>query len=172
MSKKNKNLYYLDELLNYKVASNDSDVRGWEVKDADNRIIGKVDRLLANKKNEQVLYLDVEVDKCIIETGHEVYSKSSGKGAHEFLNEEGENHLIIPIGSVRLDTNNKNVHANKINYDTFTKTKRFLKNQEIDRNYEIRVFQNYFPTSTFNEGELNNDMFYEREEFKHLDKKS
>lgn len=172
MSEKNKSLYYLDELTNYKVASNNSDVRGWKVKDADNRIIGKVDGLLANKNNEWVVYLDVEVDKSIIEKGHEVYGKSSSEGAHEFLNEEGENHLIIPIGSVRLDKNNKIVVANKINHDTFTKTKRFPKNQKIDRNYEIRIFQNYFPASVFCEDDLNNDKFYERQEFKYSDKKS
>lgn len=34
-----KNLYYLDELSDYKVSSDDSDVRGWEVKDTDERVI-------------------------------------------------------------------------------------------------------------------------------------
>jgi hypothetical protein len=34
-----------------------------DVKDANNRIIGKVDHLLVNKTAERVVYLDVEVDK-------------------------------------------------------------------------------------------------------------
>ncbi|PKP19415.1 MAG: photosystem reaction center subunit H, partial [Bacteroidetes bacterium HGW-Bacteroidetes-22] len=35
-----KNLFKLDELSGYKVAENYSDVRGWDVKDANNRTIG------------------------------------------------------------------------------------------------------------------------------------
>jgi hypothetical protein len=45
----------------------------WDVKDANNRIIGKVDHLLVNKTAERVVYLDVEVDTTVIEEGHETY---------------------------------------------------------------------------------------------------
>jgi hypothetical protein len=62
MTDTNKNLFNLDELSGYKVAENYSDVRGWDVKDANNRTIGKVDHLLVNKTAERVVYLDVEVD--------------------------------------------------------------------------------------------------------------
>jgi hypothetical protein len=37
MPDKNKNLYYLDELPDYKIEDNYCDVRGWEVQDADSR---------------------------------------------------------------------------------------------------------------------------------------
>jgi hypothetical protein len=43
------------------------------MKDANNRIIGKVDHLLVNKTAERVVYLDVEVDTTVIEEGHETY---------------------------------------------------------------------------------------------------
>ncbi len=59
----NKHLFYLNELSDYKVASDDPDVRGWKVKDSDNRVIGKVDNLLVNKNTERVVYLDVVLDK-------------------------------------------------------------------------------------------------------------
>jgi hypothetical protein len=42
------------------------------VKDANNRIIGKVDHLLVNKTAERVVYLDVEVDTTVIEEGRNV----------------------------------------------------------------------------------------------------
>jgi len=45
MTDTNKNLFNLDELSDYKVANDYSDVRGWQVKDANNRTIGKVDHL-------------------------------------------------------------------------------------------------------------------------------
>lgn len=166
MSENKKNLFYLDDLSNYKVASGDSDVRGWQVQDADNRTIGKVDGLLANKESKRVVYLDIEVDKSIIEQGHETYEKSSSEGTHEFTNREGENHLIIPIGLVQLDEKNEKVLTNEIDYSTFTKTKRFSKGAKLDRKYEATVLKNYFPEKTIHEDQLEDDEFYNRQEFK------
>lgn len=165
MSEKNKNLYYLDDLSDYKVASDDSDVRGWEVKDADNRTVGKVDGLLANKETKRVIYLDIEVDKSLIEDGHEVYNKSANEGVHEFVNKEGENHLIIPIGLVRLDVEKEKVLTDEIDHNTFAKTKRFSKGAKLDRNYELTVYKNYFPERGDNEDDLKDEKFYDRQEF-------
>lgn len=71
MKNEEKHLYNLDELSDYKVASDDPDVRSWEVRDADNRVIGKVDNLLVNKTARRVVYLDVEVDNTIIDAKHD-----------------------------------------------------------------------------------------------------
>lgn len=171
MSNNNKNLYYLDNLSNYKVASDDSDVRGWKVQDIDNRTIGKVDRLLANKNTEQVVYLDIEVDESLIETGHEVYEKPASEGAHEFVNKEGENHLIIPIGMVNLDEENKKVLTNEINHNTFAKAKRFNKDEGLDRKYEVTVLEHYFPEMTINNDHLEDEEFYNRQEFRNAGNK-
>lgn len=146
MADNNKNdkrhLHYLDELSDYKVASDDPDVRGWEVKDADNRVVGKVDNLLVNKEREKVVYLDIEVDKSIIEANHEPYAKSSS-GTHEFINKEGENHLIIPVGHVRLNEDEKFVYTDKINHRTFAETKRKERGANVDREYEVVVLESY-----------------------------
>ena len=165
MSEYKKNLFYLSDLSDYKVASDYSDVRGWDVEDTDHRIIGKVDRLLVNKESQRVVYLDIEVDKSLIEDGHEIYTKSTSEGAHEFLNKNGENHLIIPIGLVDLDDKNKKVISNEINHSTFTKTKRLSKGTDVDRNYEVTVFKNYFPQKPFDEHDLSDENFYNRKEF-------
>lgn len=165
MSESNKKLFYLDDLSNYKVASDDSDVRGWKVKDADNRTIGKVDRLLANKETERVVYLDIEVDESLIEEGHEVYEKPASEGTHEFSNKEGENHLIIPIGLVKLDEENKKVLTDEINHSTFARTKRFRRGSELDRKYEVTVLGHYFPEKNIDEVHLEDEDFYNRREF-------
>jgi hypothetical protein len=107
MTVKHKNLFVLEDLPDYQVAENYSDVRGWDVKDADNRTIGKVDHLLANKSTKRVVYLDVEMDKALIEDGYKTYLNRVREGVHEFLNKEGENHLIIPIGMAVIDVENK-----------------------------------------------------------------
>jgi hypothetical protein len=166
MSENKKNLYYLDDLSGYKVASDDSDVRGWDVVDNENRRVGKVDGLLANKETERVIYLDVEVDQSLIEDDHEAYNKAASEGAHEFVNREGENHLIIPIGLVKVDETEKKVISHEINSNTFAKTKRRKKSDSVDRNYEVTVLRQYFPEESTDEAHMDDEGFYSRREFK------
>jgi hypothetical protein len=165
MTDTNKNLYNLDELSGYKVADNYHDVRGWDVKDANNRTIGKVDHLLVNKIAERVVYLDVEVDELLIEDGHNTYQTKVSDGVHQFLNEDGENHLIIPIGMANIDEENKLVSTNQIDSSTFAKTKRFKKGDDIDFGYELNTVRHYRGDNTIHSS---NDAggFYDREEFK------
>ncbi|HCU20669.1 MAG: photosystem reaction center subunit H [Bacteroidetes bacterium GWE2_42_24] len=159
-----KNLFKLDELSGYKVAENYSDVRGWDVKDANNRTIGVVDHLLVNKTAERVVYLDVEVDTALIEEGHDTYQDRASAGVHEFLNEEGENHLIIPIGMAILDEKNKFVSTKQIDSSTFAKAKRFRNGDVIDFPYELNLIRHYRGDNTIHSSNMI-DGFYDREEF-------
>ncbi len=141
--KENKHLYYLDELSDYKIASDDPDVRGWDVRDSNNRMIGKVDNLLVSKKREQVVYLDVEVDKTIIDANHDPYGTPANADVHEFINKEGQNHIIIPIGLVSLNTEDNFVYTDRINHETFAETKRIEKGTSVNRDYEVVVLESY-----------------------------
>lgn len=143
MADKEKHLYYLDELPDYKVESGDPDVRGWALKDNDGQVIGKVDNLLVHKEREQVVYLDVEVDKSIIAANYEPYGRPRKEGVHEFLNREGEDHLIVPIGFVDIDEEHKFVRTEKVNYQTFAETKRIHRGVQIERGYEEIVLGSY-----------------------------
>ncbi len=165
MADENKDLYYLNELSDYKVAEDYPDVRGWEVKDADNRTIGKVDNLLVSKSAKRVVYLDIEVDEAVIEAGHDTYGESAANGVHEYLNKEGEDHLIIPIGMVNLNESEELVHSNQVTHETFAKTSRFNKGEVINRDYELLVYGSYLPKSTDTRVEDDKN-FYDRKEFK------
>jgi len=167
MTDTNKNLFNLDELSGYKVAENYSDVRGWNVKDANNRTIGKVEHLLVNKAAARVVYLDVEVDTTLIEEGYNTYQDRVSDGVHEFLNKEGENHLIIPIGMAVIDEENKLVNTNQIDRSTFAKTKRFKKGDVIDFGYELDVVRHYRGDKTIHSSNAA-DGFYNREEFNNI----
>lgn len=164
MTDTNKNLFNLDELSDYKVAENYSDVRGWDVKDANNRTIGKVDHLLVNKTAERVVYLDVEVDESIIEEGHNTYQDLVSGGVHGFLNEEGEDHLTIPIGMAVIDEKNKLVNTNQIDSSTFAKAKRFRKGDTIDFEYELNLVRLYRGDNTIYSSNSVEE-FYAHEEF-------
>ena len=141
--KNRKHLYYLDELSDFKVDSDDPDVRGWPVKDAENRVVGKVDNLLVSKEKKKVVYLDVDVDKSIIDANHDPYGKPASGDVHEFINKDGENHLILPVGLAKLNEDEKFVYTDRINHQTFAETKRMEKGYDIDRDYEIVVLESY-----------------------------
>ncbi|MPR33599.1 PRC-barrel domain-containing protein [Salmonirosea aquatica] len=165
MTDKKKDLYYLDDLSDYKVASDFSDVRGWPVKDADDRTIGKVDGLLASKKAERVVYLDVEVNEELIEDGHKPLEASASEGVHEFINKEGENHVIIPIGMVSLREDDEEVYTDQINRATFAKTNRFSKGTDFDQDYEIEVYRLYLGDPTVIIPVDDRNALYSRDEF-------
>lgn len=143
MKESNKHLYNLDELSDYKVDSHYSDVRGWSVKDRDNRVIGKVDNLLVNKNLMKVVYLDVEVDSTIIDAQYDPYSESRNTGVKEFVNKEGDTHVIIPIGMIHIHDDHKFVHTESIDHQTFAETKRFSSGDNLDRAYEVDVLDSY-----------------------------
>ncbi|MBK9249144.1 MAG: PRC-barrel domain-containing protein [Ignavibacteria bacterium] len=162
MTNTNKNLFYLSDLPDYQVAENYSDVRGWNVKDASDRIIGKVDHLLVNKATERVVYLDVEVDDALIEEGHDTYHTPASEGVHEFLNKEGENHLIIPIGMASIDEETKSVKSNQIKSSTFAKAKRFRKGETIDFDFELNAMRHLKGDTTIHSSNAVEDFMIEK----------
>lgn len=155
MSEDKKQLYYLDELSDYKVKNEDPDVRGWDMKDHDNRVIGKVNDLLVHKKLEKVMYLDVEVDQTIIDADHDPYAPGDGE-IREFVNKEGENHLIVPIGLVDIDETHKFVRTHRLDHRTFAETKRMRAGAPIERDYEVVILESY-------DRKNNNDDYESRE---------
>ncbi|MBT8319688.1 MAG: hypothetical protein KJP01_06110 [Gramella sp.] len=151
MKTKEKHLYYLSELKDYKVNSKDPDIRNWEVRDLDNRTLGKVDNLLVNKELGKVVYIDVEVDQSIINLKHDPFSNSGNSDIHEFINKEGENHIIVPIGLIDLNLDKKIVFTDGIDYETFAETKRYRSGTTINRNYERHVLGSYQRDREFRE---------------------
>lgn len=164
MSENNKNLYYLEELPDYQVASDYHDVRGWDVIDAENRTVGKVINLLVNKQAERVVYLDVEVDKSLIEVGYNTYQIPASDGVHGFINKDGDEHLIVPIGMVNLNSEQKKVLTNQIDYNTFAKAKRFKGGATIDRDYELTLFRHFIGDNAVDITIIDSG-FYNRKEF-------
>ena len=157
-------LYNLDELSNYKVADKKKDVRGWKVKDADHKVVGEVDNLLVNKNTERVVYLDVKVDDTVISTNFKPYTTKVKDGVHDFINEDGENHLIIPVGMATLDLEKEIVFTNKINHQTFAQTRRFRKGTPFSRDYEVDVYGSYKRPGV-DTTYPDDDAFYDHEDF-------
>lgn len=143
MTKHKKHLYYMTELSDYKISDGFPDVRGWAVKDIDDRVIGKVDNLLVNVESQRVVYLDVEVDKTIIDAGHDPYGRPRHMEVREFVNKDGDSHVIIPIGLVDFNEDSDYVYTDVIDHKTFAETKRIRKGDTIGRDYEVQVMDSY-----------------------------
>ena len=82
----------LSQMDDYKVADGYPDIRGWEVKTADGRTIGKVDDLIADTGAMRVRYVDVELDRTVSQLARDAATPG-----------DQERHTLLPIGNVRLD---------------------------------------------------------------------
>lgn len=164
-----KNLFYLHELSDYKVASDYPNVRGWEVREAGNKPVGKVDGLLVSKRDERVVYLDVELDQSILGKDYDPHAIPASEGVHGFT-KDGERHLIVPIGLVDLDEEKEIVQSDQINYETFRSAKRYQKGSTIDRDYEMVLYKHYSSGSDTTDKQTSDDEFYNRNEFKRRNK--
>jgi hypothetical protein len=166
MQDRKKNLYYLEELSDYKVADNYHDVRGWDLVDNNRKKVGKVTNFLVNKDNERVVYLDVEVDKSLIDHDYKTYKEEASDGVHGFKNRDGEDHLIVPIGMAKLDESNKNVCTDEVDFNTFASAKRINKDQDIDREYEVLIL-GHLKNDERIENSDNDHNYYDRKEFRY-----
>jgi sporulation protein YlmC with PRC-barrel domain len=160
-----KELYYLSELSDYKVASDQPDIRGWKIKDADGRTVGRVEDFVVHKNSERVVYVDVEVDPELIDIGRDPFQGQKQEGVSEYIDRQGDNHVIVPVGMVDIDKDQKLVRTDAIDHTTFRNTRRYRKGSDIDRDYEVSVYNNYVPAERRLPESARNEL-YEREEFR------
>jgi len=81
------------------------------------------------------------------------------------MHKDGDDHLIIPVGMVTLDEDNKTGCANEIDYKTFAKAGRFSKGKPVEREYEITLMRHYLPAATVAYPSNIDDNFYNGREF-------
>jgi hypothetical protein len=100
----------LKTLKDYKVASDDPDVRGWNVFGRDGRDIGEVHDLLVDTGAMRARYLDVELDRDLLAA---VPVVPGTPGVEPVLDRDGRaagRHVLIPIGMARLDEDHDRIH--------------------------------------------------------------
>lgn len=100
----------LKELKDYKVAKEDPDVRGWNVIGRDGRMVGEVHDLLVDTGEMRVRYLDVELDHSLLASAPTVPGAAGVLGAQTAPGTSGRHHVLVPIGSARLDEDHDRVY--------------------------------------------------------------
>ncbi len=162
----NRNVYYLHELSDYKVASDYPDVRDWKIEDSLGRIIGEVENLVVNKNTKRVVYLDVELnDDFIKDQSRFTKVVSSHSESHSFINKEGDRHVIIPIGLVDVDEDNKCVRTSQIETRLIANARRKEKDVIIDTQYELDSVNHYRKDGSLSTDLRVDENFYKRPEF-------
>ena len=146
----NRHLYRLNELKDYKVASDDPDVRGWEILDRDNERFGTIRELIVDPEQKRVRYLDVE---------------PSG----DLSSRTKDERLLIPIGVARLDKDHNNVVVSEIDKDALVSFPLY-KGDTVDRDYEVTVVERFnttdrTATTTREKGDFYNTPLYDEERF-------
>lgn len=122
MARENKrHLFRMEELDDYKVASNEPDVRGWDIVDYQKEKIGVVRELIVDIENEKVRYLDVVATADLSLSG-------------------GDRHFIIPIGVAHVDENENRVIVREIDKTTLASIPNYT-GAAVTRDYEFDVVE-------------------------------
>ncbi len=114
------NLQGLRSLHDHELAEGVPDVRGWKVVDRNGDRIGRVDDLIVDPTAQVVRYIDVDL--------RDSASPDSDK----------DYHLLIPVGTARLDDHDDCVHADNLTKDQLGNYPRATRGG-INRSYETDV---------------------------------
>lgn len=139
VNRNDRHLYRLRELDDYKVASNDPDVRGWTIVDRDNREFGTIAELVVDPGQEKVRYLDV------VQKGDRARPE--------------EEHLLIPVGVARIDDDSNRVIVKDMDA-SFLSSYPVHRGDEITRDYEVEVVERFNrPSGTTRERREGTDFY-------------
>ncbi len=118
-------LVHLDDMHDLQVADGDPDIRGWDVRTADGEKVGKVKDLVVDTMLMKVRYIEAQIDKDV-------------------LNASDDRHVLIPIGSARLDDDDDDVFLSSAIVDPRTLPP--YDRNSLSREYELSV-RDQFPSS-------------------------
>ncbi|OAV42793.1 PRC-barrel domain-containing protein [Lewinella sp. 4G2] len=121
---KNVNLKFVDNLSDYQVHHDDTDIRGFDVRLSTGEKIGEVEGLLADVPARQVRYVEIEVEDDIINR------HTLGTYTNEDRN------VLIPIGLVKINAD-KTVTILGLGLDHFVDYPRFNRTNGYTTSFEI-----------------------------------
>ncbi|MGK7392144.1 MAG: hypothetical protein ACNS60_17460 [Candidatus Cyclobacteriaceae bacterium M2_1C_046] len=109
------------------------EIQEWDVIDGFERHVGTVDDLLVDTKEEVTRYVDVKLDEDVVKTKNEILTNPNIKKV------EGDVHMILPIGTVRLDNENKRIISDEINQNIIDRGPLHKGGEDITPDYERGV---------------------------------
>lgn len=106
---------------NFEIAKGQEDITGWDVKDSDGDIVGKVDDLIFDKESLKVRYLILKV------------KKNKDLGIVE------SRKVLVPIGLAQLDREDDEVYLQNLNIDRLNSLPDYDKDK-LNREMETKTY--------------------------------
>ncbi|PHN07182.1 PRC-barrel domain-containing protein [Flavilitoribacter nigricans] len=138
-------LAYLDDLEEWQVSQDDTDVRGWMVYTANGEIVGKIKRMVVAPAQLRVRYLDVELDHEVTNAFRDMMRRLRGvdeRDAPATFNEDDKN-VLIPIGLAQIDEEQHKVWVPGLSISTYYLLPRHRHGTLITPAYEADVVTYY-----------------------------
>lgn len=136
----------LENLDDWKVHSDDVDVRGWNLYAGTGEKIGKVENLIADTEAKKVRYLEVELDDNLSSLRTDAYRNTLTDSYRNYYGTDKDNHILIPIGVVDIDENdNKVVASSNLNNTYFANSPRYqgIRSTQITPAHELTTLKYY-----------------------------
>jgi len=158
----NRKLEFVEDLSDYKIHHDDTDIRDFDVKLTSGEVVGEVEGLLADVAAKRIRYVEIEIEDDVINRhtlGH--YS-------------EDDRHVLIPIGLVTIDKTAQTVLINGIGFDHMVNYPRYRRDvgyttaYELDTNNYLADFHEYgstynretYDTNFYRKSDSIDDAFY------------
>ena len=96
----------LEDLKDYEIADGQPDIRGWEVRTADGKVVGRVDSLIADTAAMEVRFIEVEANRNVLGTAR-------------------DEHILVPIGAAQLNDDDDSVRIDRLPATGWSNAPRF-----------------------------------------------
>lgn len=136
-------LSYLDKLDDYKVHSDDPDVRDWDVYSSSGEKIGEVENLVVDQDDKVVRYVVVELEDDLYRDRDRSFFERVSDSVRDFFGDDDDQHILIPVGRLELDTENERLIATGMNSRQYAGGPRYRYDKEsfFSPGYEVAVAQ-------------------------------
>ena len=135
-------LFYLHDLPDFQVHHDDPDVRGWKLQLDSGDVVGTVDNLIVDKAARKVRYLEVKTDDAF-STAYRNRATYLDTDFHDGYKAGTDELVIVPVGMVRLDHDNKTCLASGVTADYLGLAPRYRRGSALRPRYEIETLHYY-----------------------------
>lgn len=136
----------LENLDDWKVHHDDTDVRGWDLRTNTGAKIGTITNLIVDTGAKRVLYLEVETDSGLSEYNNSSYHDYVDASFHTYYETNDHHHILVPVGLVDIDNDEHRViAAPNLTPAHFASSPRFegIKKQRVTPVYQLLTAKHY-----------------------------
>lgn len=152
-----RSLSKLENLDDWKVHHDDTDIRGWNVYANDGTKVGEVENLLVDRSAKKVRYVEVELD-------NDLPNLSQLNGKIETRYDDDDRYIVVPVGLINIDEDDDVVRVNALDAGLLYNTPRYDRNVGVKPQHEIILYK-YLIGPAGNPGAIDNSRTYNEADY-------